>query len=68
TCPNCRVAMALLDKAELGYEKLLAEENADACAAFGINQAPTLIVSDGESFKKYAGVSDIRGYLRSIGA
>ena len=49
-------------------EKLLAEENADACAAFGINQAPTLIVSDGESFKKYAGVSDIRGYLRSIGA
>ncbi len=68
TCPNCRVAMALLDKAQLGYEKLLAEENADACAAFGINQAPTLIVSDGESFKKYAGVSDIRGYLRSIGA
>jgi len=68
TCPNCRVAMALLDKAQLGYEKLLAEENADACAVFGINQAPTLIVSDGESFKKYAGVSDIRGYLRSIGA
>ncbi len=68
TCPNCRVAISLLDKAQLGYEKLLAEENADACAAFGINQAPTLIVSDGESFKKYAGVSDIRGYLRSIGA
>ncbi len=68
TCPNCRIAMTLLDKAQLGYEKLLAEENAEACAAFGINQAPTLIVSDGESFKKYAGVSDIRGYLRSIGA
>jgi len=68
TCPNCRIAMTLLDKAEVGYEKLLAEENAEACAAFGINQAPTLIVSDGESFKKYAGVSDIRGYLRSIGA
>ena len=68
TCPNCRVAISLLDKAQLGYEKLLAEENAAFCAAFGINQAPTLIVSDGESFKKYAGVSDIRGYLRSIGA
>ena len=52
-------------KAVFIYEKM---ENADACAAFGINQAPTLIVSDGESFKKYAGVSDIRGYLRSIGA
>ncbi len=68
TCPNCRVAMTLLDKAELGYEKFLAEENAEACAAFGISQAPTLIVSDGVSFKKYAGVSDIRGYLREMGA
>ncbi len=68
TCPNCRVAMTLLDKAAVGYEKLLAEENADACAAFGVSQAPTLIVSDGVSFKKYAGVSDIRGYLREIGA
>ncbi len=68
TCPNCRIAMTLLDKAQLSYEKLLAEENADACAAFGINQAPTLIVSDGKEFKKYSGVSDIRGYLREIGA
>ncbi len=68
TCPNCRVAMTLLDKEGVGYEKLLAEENAEACAAFGVNQAPTLVVSDGVSFKKYTGVSDIRAYLREIGA
>ena len=68
TCPNCRVAMNLLDREGVGYEKLLAEENADKCAQFGVNQAPTLIVSDGREFKKYSGVSDIRAYLREIGA
>ena len=49
TCPNCKIATALLDKAGVGYIKLLAEENAELVGEFGIRQAPTLIVVSGDS-------------------
>ncbi len=63
TCPNCKIACSLLDKAEFGYEKLLADQNVELVEQFGIKQAPTLVVTDGESFAKYAGVSEIKKYL-----
>ena len=63
TCPNCKIACALLDKAGVAYEKLLADENVELVSQFGIRQAPTLIVSDGDGFAKYAGVSEIKKFL-----
>ena len=65
TCPNCRIACSLLDKAGVTYEKLLAEENADKAKALGIKQAPTLVVVKNGEAVKYAGVSAITGYLSS---
>ncbi len=65
TCPNCRIACSLLDKAGVAYEKLLAEENADKAKALGIKQAPTLVVVKNGEAVKYAGVSAITGYLSS---
>ncbi len=65
TCPNCRIACSLLDKAGIAYEKLLAEENADKAKALGIKQAPTLVVVKNGEAVKYAGVSAITGYLSS---
>ena len=41
---------ALLDKAGVGYIKLLAEENAELVGEFGIRQAPTLIVVNGDAY------------------
>ncbi len=65
TCPNCKIATALLDKAGVGYIKLLAEENAELVGEFGIRQAPTLIVVKGDAYDKYVGVSEIKGYIQS---
>ena len=65
TCPNCKIATALLDKAGVGYIKLLAEENAELVADFGIRQAPTLIVVSGDAYDKFVGVSEIKTYIQS---
>ena len=65
TCPNCKIATALLDKAGVGYIKLLAEENAQLVADFGIRQAPTLIVVSGDAYDKFVGVSEIKTYIQS---
>ncbi len=66
TCPNCKVARGYMDKAEFSYETLLADENAELVKKFGIKQAPTLVITDGESFEKYVGVGEIRSYLNSL--
>ena len=65
TCPNCKIACALLDKAGVSYEKLLANENAELVNAFGIKQAPTLIVVKGGEASKFIGVSDIKKMLNA---
>ncbi len=63
TCPNCKIACSILDKADFPYEKLLANEHADMTEQFGVKQAPTLVVVRNGSFEKYSGVSDIKKML-----
>ena len=63
TCPNCKIACTLLDKAGVAYEKVLANENPDMANAFGIKQAPTLVVAKDGKVEKFAGVSDIKKML-----
>ena len=64
TCPNCKMACVFLDKAGMAYEKLYAEENPELAKAYGIKQAPTLVVvrADG-SFECVANVSNIRKFI-----
>nr|MCR4593871.1 ribonucleoside triphosphate reductase [Clostridiales bacterium] len=65
TCPNCKIACAELDKVQFGYEKIYANEHPDMATELGVKQAPTLvIIKDGET-EKYAGVSDIKKFLRT---
>ncbi len=63
TCPNCKAAMALLDKAGVVYQTLNANEEKDLVAKFGIKQAPTLVVLNDGGYEKFRGVSDIKGWL-----
>ncbi len=63
TCPNCKIACSILDKAGVAYEKLLANEHAELATEFGVKQAPTLVVVENGMASKYAGVSDIKKYL-----
>ena len=64
TCPNCSIAESLLDRFHVDYERVMAAENMELANRFGITQAPTLVVTDGNGFKTYRGVSDIIGFTR----
>ena len=66
TCPNCKAAGALLDKAGIHYTALNANEEKELVEKYGIKQAPTIVLVDGDSFEKYRGVSDIRGWLKTV--
>ncbi len=63
TCPNCKAAMAMLDKAGVSYTVLNADEERELVMKYGIRQAPTLVVVDGDKFETFRGVSDIKGWL-----
>ncbi len=65
TCPNCKIAGALLDKAGVQYKVLDANENPDLVEKFGIMQAPTLVISKGEGYEKLLGVSDIKSWIEN---
>ena len=55
--------MALLDKAGIPYERLIATDHVELVNQFGVKQAPTLVLAREEGFEKYKGVSDIKGWL-----
>ena len=63
TCPNCKAAGALLDKAGIAYTALNANEEKELVGLYGIKQAPTLVLVNGDTFEKYKGVSEIKGWL-----
>ena len=65
TCPNCKAAGALLDKAGVHYNPLNANEEKDLVAKYGVKQAPTLIIDNHGDIERYRGVSDIRGWLKA---
>ncbi len=66
TCPNCKIAMSLLDKAGVAYTKLLAEENVALFESLGVRVAPTLVVVSGGSIDKYPTVPNVKAYIKSI--
>ena len=61
TCPNCRMAKKMLEGEEL--EVIDAEKNPEMARQFGIMQAPTLVITDGEHLKKYVNASNIQKYV-----
>ncbi len=63
TCPNCKMAMAFLDKAGVAYEHVIADENRELVEEFDIHQAPTLIVVRGGGVEKVVNVSNIRKFI-----
>ena len=66
SCPKCRMAKSFLDKVGVAYETLLAEESADLVKLYGIKEAPTLVVIEGESAYKYANPSNIKAFCENV--
>ena len=61
TCPNCGMAKELLKDTD--YVLIDAEENMELTQSFGVMQAPTLVVVNGDSKKKFVNVSNITKYV-----
>ena len=64
TCPNCKLAISLLEKEGFLFKKVVATENIELTNKYGVKQAPTLVVlGGGDEFTKFKGVSEIKGML-----
>ena len=68
TCPNCKMAAHFLDKAGIAFEEVIADDNADLVAEFGIRQAPTLICIKNGEVQKVANLSNIRAFAENYKA
>ena len=66
TCPNCKIAASMLDKAGVSYEKIYVEDNADLATSYGLKQAPTLVAVHGDSFEKYVSVPHIKEFIGAL--
>ena len=66
TCPNCRSAKALLDRAGIDYTVVDAEENPEPAIRYNIRQAPTLISQCGDSEIHAVGVSEINRFIKNL--
>ena len=64
TCPNCKLAKEYLKGVE--YVTVDAEENPDLTRRYGVMQAPTLVVVDGDTKSKYVNVSNIKKYVDQL--
>lgn len=61
TCPNCAMAKEMLQGQD--YVIIDAEENVEMAQQYGVMQAPTLVVVQGEATKKYVNASNIKKYV-----
>ena len=68
TCPNCRQAISLLDKAGIPYRKVVAEESPDLTTRYGVRQAPTLVYEKkvGSAFLKESFAKNFVGNFVSL--
>ena len=63
TCPNCKAAGILLDQRKVNYTPIDAYQEQELVDRYGIRQAPTLVILNGDHVEKYCGVSEIMGWL-----
>ena len=64
TCPNCKLVKEYLKN--VSYVTIDAEENMELARRYGVMQAPTLVVVNGDSHKKYVNASNIKKYVDQL--
>ena len=68
TCPNCRMACMMLDKAGISYQKIDAEADVQLTRSHNVQQAPTLVyVHNGEA-TNIANASNIKAFIEEYTA
>lgn len=63
TCPNCKMAKAMLDKANIGYTIVDAEDEKEKTLEFGVKKAPTLLVYNENNEDRFENASNIKKFV-----
>ena len=62
TCPNCKIAKSVLDKAGVKYTVIDAEEQKELTAGYGVKKAPTMLVPAENGFERFENASFIKRF------
>ena len=65
SCPNCKMAEKFLNDGGISFEKIYADDQPDMANKYGVKQAPTLVVIDGDQVEKIVNVSNIRKFIEA---
>ena len=66
TCPNCKMAKMILDKAGVQYEVVDATKEVELSKKFGVCKAPTMFVNNEGKQLRLDNVSDIKKFVETI--
>lgn len=65
TCPNCKMAKMMLDKAGIKYTVIDAEDRKDLTQKYGVKKAPTMLVANGQGYDRYENASFIKKFVEN---
>ena len=65
TCPNCKMAKMMLDKAGIKYTAIDAEDQKDLTQKYGVKKAPTMLVANGQGYDRYENASFIKKFVEN---
>lgn len=65
TCPNCKMAKMMLDKAGIKYTVIDAEDQKDLTKKYGVKKAPTMLVANGQGYDRYENASFIKKFVEN---
>ncbi len=66
TCPNCRMAKLLLEKAGICFRAVYAEDESELARKLKIVKAPTLIVPNSHGYETIENVSNIKAFIENL--
>ena len=66
TCPNCKMAKNLLEKAKVDYKFIDAEENPEMALKYSVKQAPTLVIVNGKDVLNIVNLSNIKKQIEEF--
>ena len=65
TCPNCKMAKMMLDKAGIKYTVIDAEDQKDLTQKYCVKKAPTMLVANGQGYDRYENASFIKKFVEN---
>ena len=66
TCPKCKIAASLLDKAQIPYEKVYYEDNPDFAKKYRIRQAPTMLYFVGDDYTEFSDIAGVKEFIATL--